>query len=136
MPLRKVPDWDTVKGFSRATVQHMAKAIPQRFVARNGPKNRVGGIFIDYLSNGRGATTVCTWSARARPGLGISVPVSWQELPSPCGGDHWTVKTVHERLNTGNKPWNAYARAVRSLTAGIAALGYQPTLGPASNKES
>ena len=137
VPLRKVHDWDTVKGFSQAIVQHMAKTIPQRFVARSGPKNRLGRIFIDYLRNGLGATTVCAWSARARPGLGISVPVGWAELPSLRGGDHWTVKTVHERLDTGNQPWNEYARAARSLTAAMAALGYQPTptLGAAPNKE-
>jgi len=131
VPLPRVHGWDTVKGFSQAIVLHMARTIPQRFVARSGPKNRVGKVFIDYLRNGLGATTVCAWSARARPGLGISVPVAWSELPSLRGGDHWTVKTVHERLNTGNEPWNDYAKAARSLTAAMATLGY--TLGRAES---
>ena len=131
VPVRRVHDWDTVKGFSQAIVLHMARTIPQRFVAKSGPKNRVGKIFIDYLRNGIGATTVCAWSARARPGLGISVPVAWSELPSLRGGDHWTVKTVHERLDTGNEPWNDCARAARSLTAAMATLGY--TLGRAKS---
>jgi len=124
VPVRRVHDWDTVKGFSQAIVQHMARTIPQRFVARSGPKNRVGKIFIDYLRNGLGATTVCAWSARARPGLGISVPVAWSELPSLRAGDHWTVKTLHQRLDTGNEPWNDYAKSARSLTAAMATLGY------------
>ena len=126
VPVRKVHDWDTVKGFSHAIVLHMAQTIPQRFVARSGPKNRVGKIFIDYLRNGLGATTVSAWSARARPGLGISVPVAWSDLSSLRGGDHWTVETVHERLNTGNAPWNDYAKAARSLTAAMSALGHAP----------
>jgi DNA primase len=50
------------------------RTLPDRFVAKSGPRNRVGKIFIDYLRNGFGATTVCAWSARARPGLGVSVP--------------------------------------------------------------
>ena len=126
VPLRRVHDWDTVKGFSQAVVLHMAQAIPQRFVARSGPKNRVGKIFIDYLRNGPGATTVCAWSARARPGVGISVPVAWDELPSLRGGDHWSVKTAHQRLDTGNQPWKAYARAARGLAGAMSALGYTP----------
>ena len=126
VPLRRLHDWDTVKGFSQAVVQHMAKTIPQRFVARSGPKNRVGKIFIDYLRNGLGATTVCAWSARARPGLGISVPVGWDELPALRGGNHWSLKTVHERLDTGNEPWKGYARAARALAPAMSALGYAP----------
>ena len=124
VPVRRVHDWDTVKGFSQAVVMHMAQAIPQRFVAKSGPRNRVGKIFIDYLRNGLGATTVCAWSARARSGLGISVPVAWSELPSLRGGDHWTVGTVHKRLDTGNAPWNDYSKAARSLTSAMATLGY------------
>jgi bifunctional non-homologous end joining protein LigD len=126
VPLKRVHDWDTVKGFSRAVVRHMAQTIPQRFVSRSGPKNRVGRIYIDYLRNGLGATTVCAWSARARPGLGISVPVSWDELPSLRGGDHWSVKTIHQRLDTGNQPWSGSARAARSLGAAMSTLGYAP----------
>ena len=38
--------------------------IPQRFVAKSGPRNRIGRVFIDYLRNGWGATTVCAWAAR------------------------------------------------------------------------
>jgi bifunctional non-homologous end joining protein LigD len=107
VPLRKVHDWDSVKGFSHAVVKHMAATIPQRFVAKSGPKNRVGKVFIDYLRNGLGASTVCAWSARARPGLGISVPVAWSDLGALKGGDHWTVRTVHARMGEGNDPWKA-----------------------------
>lgn len=77
VPVKRLHDWATVKSFSQAVVAHMARTIAQRVVARSGPKNRVGRIFIDTLRNGRGATTVCVGSARARPGLGISVPVAW-----------------------------------------------------------
>jgi bifunctional non-homologous end joining protein LigD len=126
VPLKRLHDWGTVKGFSQAVVAHMARTIPRRFVVRSGPKNRVGKIFIDYLRNGLGATTVCAWSARARPGLGISIPVAWSELPALRGGDHWSVKTVHERLDMGNEPWSGYANAARGLTAAMAALGYSP----------
>jgi bifunctional non-homologous end joining protein LigD len=124
VPVRRVHDWDTVNGFSQAIVTHMARTVPQRFVTRSGPKNRVGKIFIDTLRNGRSATTVCAWSVRARPGMGISVPVAWGELSSLRAGDHWTLATVHARLDKGNEPWDDCAKTARSLTAAMAALGY------------
>src|SRR5690606_6306401 len=58
VPLKKRYDWDTVKDFSKVIVEHMASTLPMRFVAKSGPKNRVGKVFIDYLRNGFGATTV------------------------------------------------------------------------------
>ena len=123
VPLKPAHDWDTAKGFSRSVVAHMSKTIPQRFVERSGPKNRVGKIFIDYLRNGLGATTVCAWSARARAGLGISVPLHWSELATVRASDQWTVRNAHTRLDAGNEPWKDYAAAARSLTAAIRMLG-------------
>jgi bifunctional non-homologous end joining protein LigD len=125
VPLRKQFDWDTVKDFSRTVVEHLARTIPDRFVAKSGGSNRVGKIFIDYLRNGYGATTVCAWSVRARPGLGISVPVQWDELASLKGGAHWSVASVHQRLDAGNEPWADYDKKRATLGKAMAALGFK-----------
>ena len=122
VPLRKVVDWDTARRFSRAVVTHLANTIPQRFVAKSGPKNRVGKIFIDSLRNSPGASTVAAWSARARPGLGISVPVEWSELKLLTGGDHWTVRSAQSRLDKGNAAWAGYAKGANSLTSALKQL--------------
>ncbi|MFC5481099.1 DNA ligase D [Massilia suwonensis] len=126
VPVKGGKDWDTVKGFSQAIVQHLAKTLPDRFSAKSGAKNRVGKIFIDYLRNGQGATTVCAWSARARPGLGISVPLAWDELKTLKSSDQWNVLNAHTRLDTGNDPWEGYAKAAKTLTAAMKQLGYKP----------
>jgi bifunctional non-homologous end joining protein LigD len=129
-PIRAQAGWDEVKDFSQAIVQHMAGTLPQLFVAKSGPKNRVGKVFIDYLRNGFGATTACAWSARARPGLGISVPVEWSELPKLKTGAQWDVRTAQTRLAVGNEPWNAYRESAKSLTAAMKALGFKPGRKP------
>jgi bifunctional non-homologous end joining protein LigD len=125
VPLRRQFDWDTVKDFSEAIVLHLARTLPDRFVAKSGPKNRVGRIFIDYLRNGYGATTVCAWSARARAGMGISVPVRWDELGKLKSGAHWTVATVHQRLDQGNEPWADYESSRTNLSAAMKKLGFE-----------
>ncbi|AVO41146.1 DNA ligase D [Simplicispira suum] len=127
VPLKRLRDWDSTKDFSQAVVQHLARAIPQRFVGKSGPRNRVGKIFVDYLRNGRGATTVSAWSARARPGLGVSVPVAWSELPSIASGAHWTVATIEDRLRLGNGPWTGYDKAASALGEAMARLDFTPS---------
>ena len=126
VPLKPEHDWVTVKGFSQAIVQHLAQVIPQRFVAKSGPSNRVGRVFVDYLRNGRGATTVAGWSARARPGMGISVPMEWEELESMQAPPDWSVRNFQQRLAIGNAPWKAYGRTRQRLAAAMRKLGFKP----------
>lgn len=131
-PIKRLHDRETVKGFSRAVVQHLASTIPQRFVAKSGPRNRVGKIFVDYLRNGFGATTACAWTARARPGMGVSVPVAWRELEQLTNGAHWSLRTIDQRLRTGNAPWAVYQSSAVSITKAMKLMGYSPTTSNAA----
>ncbi|MBW8371891.1 MAG: DNA ligase D [Thiobacillus sp.] len=126
VPLKRLHGWDTVKGFSQAIVQHLAATLPQRFTSKSGPRNRVGKIFIDYLRNGFGATTVAAWSVRSRPGLGVSVPIDWSELDTLAHSAHWTIANIDARLARGNSPWEAYPTSIQSLAGAMKILGYAP----------
>ncbi|WP_460322682.1 DNA ligase D [Pseudomonas ogarae] len=118
VPLTRKLGWDEVKGFSHAIVSHMAKLLPDRFSAVSGPKNRVGRIFIDYLRNGLGATTICAYAARTREGLPVSVPVFREEVAELKGANLWNVHNVHERLaQVGHEPWAGLKRTRQSITA-------------------
>lgn len=118
VPITRKLGWDEVKDFSHAIVSHMAKLLPDRFSAVSGPKNRVGRIFIDYLRNGLGATTICTYSARTREGLPVSVPLFREEVGEIKGGNQWNVHNVHERLTeVGDEPWADMKKTRQSITA-------------------
>jgi bifunctional non-homologous end joining protein LigD len=118
VPITRKLGWDEVKDFSHAIVSHMAKLLPDRFSAVSGPKNRVGRIFIDYLRNGLGATTICTYSARTREGLPVSVPLFREEVGEIKGGNQWNVHNVHERLaEVGDEPWADMKKTRQSITA-------------------
>ncbi|PKA68550.1 bifunctional non-homologous end joining protein LigD [Pseudomonas baetica] len=118
VPLTRKLGWDEVKDFSHAIVSHMAKLLPDRFSAVSGPKNRVGRIFIDYLRNGLGATTICAYAARTREGLPVSVPLFREEVAEIKGGNQWNVHNVHERLaEVGDEPWADMKKTRQSITA-------------------
>ncbi|MEB0079134.1 DNA ligase D [Pseudomonas sp. CCI3.2] len=114
VPLARHADWDTVKAFAKAIAQFISKQLPERFTATMGPKNRVGKIFIDYLRNTRGGSTVSAYSARARPGLPVSVPISRDELSELKSAQQWTVGTIEQRLDgLKNDPWAGYKNRQR-----------------------
>lgn len=124
VPITPRLDYDTVKDFSQAVVVHLAKTIPSRFVAKSGPANRKGKLFVDYLRNGHGATTAAAFSARARPGLGVSMPVPWEDLPKLKSGAHWTITTAREHLSfQTDDPWAGYWKKGQSLAGAMKKLG-------------
>ena len=123
VPLAPKLDYDAVKAFSQAVVRHMAKVIPSRFVAVAGGGNRVGKIFIDYLRNGHAQTTACAFSARAQAGMGVSMPVSWEQLPELRSGSQWTIATAREYLSfQKDDPWKDYWRSRQTLAAAMRKL--------------
>jgi len=118
VPLTRKLGWDEVKDFSHAIVSHMAKLLPERFSAVSGPKNRVGRIFIDYLRNGLGATTICAYAARTREGMPVSMPIFRDEVGELKGGDQWNIHNAHERLaEVGDEPWADLKKTRQSITA-------------------
>ncbi|TGP40301.1 DNA ligase D [bacterium M00.F.Ca.ET.228.01.1.1] len=120
VPLTRRQGWSETKAFAHAVAKHMARVVPQRFSAVLGPKNRVGKIFIDYLRNSRGASTVAAFSVRARSGMGVSMPVSWDELQQVSRGDQWTMRRAVERQRSLNAdPWDGYWNTRQGITAAM-----------------
>ena len=118
VPLTPVASWDDVKAFSHAIVKHMAKLTPERFVAVLGPKNRVGRIFIDYLRNSKGATTVNAYAAKTREGLPVSVPIWREEILEIKGANIGNIRNLHERLMElgTDDPWAEYRKTAQTIT--------------------
>lgn len=115
---RESAGWDALKDFAHAVVQHLAATFPDRIVAKMGPQNRVGKIFVDYLRNNRGASTVAAYSVRARAGLPVSVPIHHDELTELQSSSQWTLRTLPDRLaKLKNDPWADYTGTRQTVTA-------------------
>ena len=79
-PLTPKHDWVTHKDFARRFAEALSLAEPDRFTATMSKAKRKGKIFIDWLRNQRGATSVLPYSARARSGAPVAAPIAWNEL--------------------------------------------------------
>lgn len=62
-------------------------------------ENRKSRIFVDWMRNHPGATSVCPWSLRPRPRATVATPITWEELASTEPAT-WTLRTIDERLTT------------------------------------
>jgi bifunctional non-homologous end joining protein LigD len=114
---RPLPDWDTAKDFARNITLFMERLSPKTFTSKTGERNRKNKIFVDYLRNGFGATAVAAFSPRWRPGVGVSTPVSWDEIDDDIRGTHFNIHNVPERVARQRKdPWTGYWKCRQALT--------------------
>jgi bifunctional non-homologous end joining protein LigD len=122
--LRPQEDYPATNDFSRAVVEHMARTIPQRFVAKSGSANRIGRIFIDFLRNGQSQSTCEAYSARARPGMGVAMPVAWDELAHVTGPAQYNIANAIEHLRSQRAdPWADWWKRPQLLAPAMKKLG-------------
>ena len=114
-PLEPHADWPAVKDFSHALAAAMAQDSPHRYLAKASKAARRGRIFVDYLRNGRGATAVAAYSARARAGAPVSTPLGWEELGPEMRPDRFTVMNIMHRLANIDDPWCEVRKMARRL---------------------
>jgi bifunctional non-homologous end joining protein LigD len=89
---------------------------PLRYVATASKKQRKGRIFIDWLRNGRGATSVASFSLRARPGAPVAMPLRWEELGRVASGHAFDLRNTPARLRRlKSHPWAGIERVRQSL---------------------
>jgi len=115
-PLTPGAGWKEVAAFARRVAEAIVREEPRRYVAQMARSARGGKIFIDYLRNVRGATSVAAYSTRAKPAAPVSVPLGWDELSPRRRSDHYTIVTVPRRLaGLRSDPWREYASRRRPL---------------------
>ena len=120
LPIARRDGWDEVKAFTKAVAEKMVATHPAKYTSKLPKASRKGKIFIDYLRNGRGATSICAYSTRARANAPVSTPLFWEELETDVRGNTYTVRTLPERLESlPSDPWADFFKVRQSITAAM-----------------
>jgi bifunctional non-homologous end joining protein LigD len=120
LPLVRRAGWDEVKAFTKAVSEAVVAHDPGKYTSKLPKASRKGKIFIDYLRNGRGATSICAYSTRARTDAPVSAPLFWEELDTDVRANTYTVKNLPERLEgLKSDPWEEFSKVRQSLTAAM-----------------
>ncbi len=116
VPLNPPAPWDRAHAFAEALAQTLAARSPQHYVAVAGEKNRKDRIFIDYLRNARGATSIANYSLRARERASVAMPIDWNELRRIPSADAFGLRDVPGRLKRRRRdPWQGIDTVKQTL---------------------
>nr|WP_239522354.1 ATP-dependent DNA ligase [Geodermatophilus sabuli] len=120
VPLRDVRAEDAAAA-TRALAVRAERLDPELATTAYIKDDRHGRVFLDSTRS-YASTIVAAYSPRIRPGLPVSAPVAWDDLPAVRPGDV-TVRTARQRLGDGD-PWAALLPAPQQLPADLVAEGH------------
>lgn len=106
VPFSPSADWNLFHDFAKRIAEVMEQKWPARYTSNIRKDKRKNKIFIDWVRNARGATSIAPYSIRARKGAPVSMPISWDELDtvSPNGV---SMANALERLKDAD-PWKDF----------------------------
>jgi len=106
IPLKPSVNWDIFYNFSRQVAELMERKWPDRYTSNIRKASRKDRIFIDWIRNGRGATSIAPYSLRSRKGIKVSMPIDWSELYSVAPDSINMKETILRLQNTD--PWKDF----------------------------
>jgi bifunctional non-homologous end joining protein LigD len=109
VPLKPKAHWEEVKTFAHDFAHAITQSAPDRYTATLAKKARKGKVFIDYLRNGRGSTTVAPWSSRANDDAAVSMPIDWEQLETDVKPKSFTINNDATRnIISQRDPWRDF----------------------------
>jgi bifunctional non-homologous end joining protein LigD len=113
VPLQPAVSWKEFYDFARRLAEVMEQRWPDRYTSNVRKEKRKGKIFIDWIRNGRGATSIAPYSLRARKEASVSMPISWSELDTVAPNGINMVEALR-RISRPN-PWHDFFQNQQQL---------------------
>lgn len=106
VPLRSKTTWRNARSIARNIARLMEATWPDKYTSNMKKSKRKGKIFIDWVRNIKGATSVAPYSLRLRKKATVSMPIKWSELDK-IKPDEITIDKAIKRLNRVD-PWKNF----------------------------
>jgi len=113
-PIKPTHSFDVIHEFTKNIAVQLAHEFPKICTTEMSLSERKKRIFIDYLRNSYGQTSVAPYSLRARNGAPIATPLVWKEL-SASTPQKYHLGNIFRRLAATEDPWKNFEKSARIL---------------------
>ena len=111
IPLRVGKSFSEIKPLSRQVAEQIHQMLPELTTLEIRKEHRGNKVFIDYLRNDYGMTSIAPYSLRALAAAPVATPIGWKELADSdlnAGTYHWS--NIFRRLGQKEDPWRNFNR--------------------------
>ncbi|WP_174520428.1 non-homologous end-joining DNA ligase [Curtobacterium ammoniigenes] len=103
-PIRAEHEFLDVRHAVIAAARELERRMPDRVTTAWWKEERGRRVFVDFNQANRDRTIAGAYSPRALPSATVSMPLTWDELPTADPSEH-TVRSAPERLCMTGDPW-------------------------------
>jgi bifunctional non-homologous end joining protein LigD len=121
VPLDCSRRFDRVHSLAKKIADYVAQESPQLLTTEIRKDKRKDRLFVDYLRNSYGQTTVAPYAVRAKPGAPVATPIDWKELSDRrLHSKSYNVGNIFRRLGQKPDPWKTLADKACSAKTQVA----------------
>jgi len=115
VPLKPKNEYEKVGEFVRLFASEVAGRAPKiATVERTIAKRKSTQVYVDWMQNARGKSLAAVFTARAKPGATVSMPLTWKQIENGVKIQDFTITNVPELLQKGD-PWADFFNARQTL---------------------
>ncbi|MFO7935114.1 MAG: non-homologous end-joining DNA ligase [Bacteroidales bacterium] len=116
LPMDGSADFEQVRQFAKDVAGLLSDREPEKYTTETLKEKRKGRLFLDYLRNSYGQTSVAPYSLRARKGAPVATPIDWNELGSgELDSRTYTYGNIFRRLANKQDPWKDFEKNKNNL---------------------
>jgi bifunctional non-homologous end joining protein LigD len=116
LPLKPKHTYGTIAALAEALASEVAQRAPRiATTQRSLAKRQKQQVYVDAMQNARGKSIAAVFSARARPGATVSMPLSWKQIMKGVKISDFTIKNVPGLIRKNKNVWANFFEARQDL---------------------
>ncbi len=119
LPLKPKYDFGKIAEIAMALASEVARRAPKiATIQRSLAKRQKQQVYVDAMQNARGKTIASVYSARAKPGATVSMPLTWKQIQKGVKISDFTIKNAPGLLKKTHNAWKEFFENAQVLKPG------------------
>ena len=115
MPLKPKHDYRKIASLAELLAGEVTARVPRiATIQRSLAKRQKQQVYVDAMQNARGKTIAAAFSARAKPGASVSMPLTWKQIEKGVKISDFTIQNV-PKLVGKNNAWEDFFKSAQTL---------------------
>lgn len=116
VPLKPKIEFGKIAAIAEALATEVAQRAPKiATVQRSLAKREKQQVYVDAMQNARGKTIAAAYSARAKPGATVSMPLTWKQVERGVKISDFTIQNAPKLVEKNGDAWQKFFAEAKQL---------------------